>query len=263
MTLHNQQAQNWDPDQYAQHARFVSDLGEPVIDLLAPKPSERILDLGCGDGLLTQKLVAAGCHVLAIDSSPEQVAAARKNGLDARVANAESLSFHEEFDAVFSNATLHWIRNADAVIRGVFQALKPGGRFIAEMGGARNIKVIHQALIHALNNRGIEAATIDPWFFPTAEEYQELLEKHEFHVERISLFHRPTVLPGDISDWLETFAKPFLNVIQKDQQKEVIEEIRNMIRPKLYDLNRGWVADYVRLRFVAHRPSTTDASMSE
>jgi len=118
--------QKWDPRTYAQNARFVSDLGSPVVDLLAPRPGERILDLGCGDGALTEKLVAAGALVVAVDASAEQVAGARARGLDARVARAESLPFDAEFDAVFSNAALHWMPDASAVLSSVYRALRPG-----------------------------------------------------------------------------------------------------------------------------------------
>lgn len=136
--------QRWDPATYARHARFVSDLGAGVVELLAPRPGERILDLGCGDGVLTETLVAALCQVLAVDRRAEQIAGARARGLDARVARAESLRFESEFDAVFSNAVLHWIRDADAVLASVSRALKPGGRFVAELGGAGCVQIIRE-----------------------------------------------------------------------------------------------------------------------
>src|ERR1700688_2897528 len=126
--------QTWDPDRYARNARFVSDLGMPVVELLAPQPSERILDLGCGDGALTAKLVAMGCEVVGVDSSEAQIAGARALGLDARLMDGHALSFRSEFDAVFSNAALHWMRRSDEVIAGVHRALRPHGRFVAEMG---------------------------------------------------------------------------------------------------------------------------------
>ena len=135
-------AQVWDPARYAQHARFVSDLGSPVVELLAPKRGERILDLGCGDGVLTKTLADLGCDVVGVDSSVGQVEAARALGLDARVMPAEDLPFDQEFDAVFSNAVLHWIRRADPMIAGVHRALKPGGRFVAECGGQDRKSVV-------------------------------------------------------------------------------------------------------------------------
>jgi trans-aconitate methyltransferase len=128
-------AQQWNPQQYAENARFVSDLGAPVIELLAPQPGERILDLGCGDGALTVKLLDFGCKVIGIDSSPEMVVAAKSLGIDARVMNGQTLQFNGEFNAVFSNATLHWMKNPESVIAGAWCALKPGGRFVGEFGG--------------------------------------------------------------------------------------------------------------------------------
>src|SRR5262249_21711375 len=128
-------AQTWNPEQYAKNARFVADRGQPVVDLLAPKAGERILDLGCADGALTKKLAAMGCDVVGVDGSAEQIGAARALGLDARVADGQALDFDTEFDAVFSNAALHWMKRADDVIAGVWRALRPGGRFVGEMGG--------------------------------------------------------------------------------------------------------------------------------
>ena len=163
--------QTWDPNRYAQNARFVADLGAPLIELLAPQPGERILDLGCGDGALTEKLAACGCTVVGVDGSAEQIAATRARRLDARVMNGEALDFDRQFDAVFSNAALHWMKRADAVIDGVRRALKPGGRFVAEMGGAGCVAKVRGALTTALRRRDIDAVPLDPWYFPTAEDY--------------------------------------------------------------------------------------------
>jgi len=146
--------QTWDPDRYARNARFVADLGAPLIDLLAPQPGERILDLGCGDGALTERLAACGCTVVGVDGSAEQITAAKTRGLDAHVMNGEALTFSHEFDAVFSNAALHWMKRADAVIEGVRRALKPGGRFVAEMGGAGCVAKVRGAVKAALARRG-------------------------------------------------------------------------------------------------------------
>jgi trans-aconitate methyltransferase len=245
--------QRWDPQTYAQHGRFVSDLGAGVVDLLAPRPGERILDLGCGDGALTEKLVAAGAEVVAVDASAEQVAAARARGLDARVALAESLPFTAEFDAVFSNAALHWMRDASAVVASVRRALRPGGRFVAEMGGAGNVAAIRTALAQALDRRGRDGRALDRLFLPTAEEYRALLEAHGFMVRTITLFARPTPLPGELSAWLETFAQSFLRAVPDGDRARLIEEVSAALRPQLYQADRGWVADYVRLRFAALR----------
>jgi len=243
--------QRWDPRTYAQHGRFVSDLGAGVVDLLAPARGERILDLGCGDGALTEKLVAAGAQVVGVDASPEQVEAARARGLDARVARAEALPFAAEFDAVFSNAALHWIRDADAVLASVHRALRPGGRFVAEMGGAGNVAAIRAALAEALDRRGLDGRAFDLLFLPTAEEYRARLEAHGFAVRTIALFPRPTPLPGEMSAWLETFAQPSLRAVSDGDRPGLIEEVTAALRPRLYQADQGWVADYVRLRFAA------------
>jgi SAM-dependent methyltransferase len=244
-------AQSWDPESYARNARFVSELGTPLVDLLAPRAGQRILDLGCGDGALTQKLVALGCAVVGVDASAAQVEAARQLGLDARVIDAEALPFEEEFDAVFSNAVLHWIRKPDPMIRGVYRALRPGGRFVAECGGAGCVETIRRALVEALEQRGMDGEPRVPWYFPTPEDYGARLERAGFRVESIALFPRPTPLPGDLLGWLETFAQSFLQGLDAVERRAYLQEVRAALEPKLRDANGVWIADYVRLRFAA------------
>ena len=246
--------QTWDPERYARNARFVSDLGMPVVELLAPKPGEHILDLGCGDGALTEKLVAMGCTVVGVDGSAPQIAAARARGLDCRVMDGEHLRFDNEFDAVFSNAALHWMQRADAVIAGVWRALKPGGRFVAECGGHGCVATIERALVAALDRRGIDGARVSPWYFPTTEDYGARLRAQGFRVDSIALIQRPTPLPGDITGWLETFAESFTAVLPGAARAAFIEEVREAVRPSLCDAAGNWTADYVRLRFAATKP---------
>ena len=245
--------QVWNPEQYAQNARFVSDLGAPVVDLLSPRPGERVLDLGCGDGALTESLVESGCQVVAVDGSTEQVAAARARGLDARLEQAEQLSFSSEFDAVFSNAVLHWVKDQESVLRGVWQALKPGGRFVGEMGGVGCVQSIRFALYESLALRGIDPKDRDPWFFPDRDEYQALLSVAGFVTESIEIFPRPTPLPGDLRGWLETFAQPFLSGLNDSESESLLTEVEATLRPQLLDEDQRWVADYVRLRFAARK----------
>lgn len=242
-------AQTWDPERYAANARFVADLGAPVVELLAARPGERILDLGCGDGALTTKLVGLGCTVVGVDASGAQIAAARKLGLDARVMDGENLNFQEEFDAVFSNAALHWMRNPGRVISGVWRALRPGGRFVAELGGHGCVAKIKKALVDGLNRRGIDGEAAVPWYFPTVEEYSERLVKARFAVTSIALIPRPTPLPGDILAWLETFAESFTATLDPAQKDAYLTEVREGLRPQLCDDSGTWTADYVRLRF--------------
>jgi SAM-dependent methyltransferase len=245
--------QTWNPEVYARNARFVSDLGMPVVELLVPQPGERILDLGCGDGALTAKLAALGCEVVGVDSSPAQIAAAQRLGLDARVVDGRSLDFAGDFDAVFTNAALHWIPQADAVIAGVRRALRPGGRFVGEFGGEGNIRAVVDALYVALRRRGIDPTPLNPWYYPGVEEYRGRLEAHGFAVRAIALIPRPTPQPGDISGWLETFAGAFLSVVPEPERPALIAEVRELLRPTLYTAEGKWVVDYVRLRFAATR----------
>jgi SAM-dependent methyltransferase len=243
--------QTWDPDRYARNARFVSDLGAPVLDLLAARAGERVLDLGCGDGALTERLQSQGCRVVGVDASPEQVEAARRRGLDARVADAERLDFHAQFDAVFSNAALHWMKRPDAVLAGVREALVPGGRFVGEMGGKGCIARIQRALCAEIERRGIDPRPLDPWYFPGDDEYRRRLEAHGFEVEFIALIERPTVLPGDIGGWLETFAESYVFAVPAEQRAALIDAVRERLRPALCGPDGAWTADYVRLRFAA------------
>jgi trans-aconitate methyltransferase len=244
-------AQSWDPENYARNARFVSDLGAAVVELLAAQRGERILDLGCGDGALTRKLVDLGCEVVAVDSSALQVEAARKLGLDARVMSAEALPFDEEFDAVFSNAVLHWIKTADPMLAAVFRSLKQEGRFVAEFGGYGCVHKIRTALVQALDRRGIDGEAHVPWYFPTPGEYATRLERAGFRVDSIALIPRPTPLPGDIIGWLETFAQSFLQGLPDVERAEYLQEVRTVLKPQLRESTGIWVADYVRLRFAA------------
>jgi len=247
------QTQHWNPAQYAKNARFVSDLGMPVVELLSPQPGEYILDLGCGNGALTVKLLGIGCKVVGVDSSPEMVAAAKSLGLNAQVLDGETLQFNNEFDAVFSNAALHWMKNSSSVISGVWHALKPGGRFIGEFGGYGNVSAIVTAIESTLSSRGVIVA--DPWFFPSPELYRGLLEASGFAVQNIALISRPTPLPGDVGGWLETFSQPYTSVLPAAERKIFISEVVETLRPVLCDVNGNWYADYVRLRFSATKPN--------
>lgn len=196
----------WNAEAYATNARFVADLAADLLELLDLKPGEYVLDLGCGDGALTEKL-AARATVVGVDTAPGLLDAAKARGLDARLIDGENLSFEKEFDAVFSNAALHWMKNADRVLAGVRRALKPGGRFIGEFGGHGNIAAVRIALSAILARRG--TPMIDPWYFPTAEEYRAKLKAFGFEVLSISLIPRPTILPTDMAAWLDLFAPMF------------------------------------------------------
>ena len=247
--------QVWNPDKYARNARFVADLATSVMKLLAPQAGERILDLGCGDGLLTRKLALAGCRVTGVDASPAFVDAARAHNLDIRLMDGQSLNFADEYDAVFSNAALHWMPEADAVLNGVWEALKPGGRFVAEMGGAGNCAAIVTALEEALNRRGIDASACNPWYFPSPQAYGERLARAGFSLEFICLEERPTRLPGDVMGWLETFAGNFIAALPPEGRHAYMREVAEDLAPRLRSTSGAWAADYVRLRFRARKTS--------
>lgn len=244
--------QHWDPDLYARNARFVADLGSPLIDLLDPQSGERILDLGCGDGALTETVAARGVKVVGVDASLDQIAAAQKRGLDARVMDGRRLNFSHEFDAVISNAALHWMGPSAPVLDGIARALKSGGRLVVEMGGHGNVATIVNALTIVLGQRGIDAAAHNPWFFPNEATMESLLHHAGFHIDQLTLFKRPTVLPGTLAAWLDTFAESFLGVLGKTDADQVKTEIAHKVKSQLCDSQGRWVVDYVRLRFVAH-----------
>lgn len=244
--------QNWDAKRYAADARFVAELGMPVLELLAPRAGERILDLGCGDGTLTARLTELGCEVVGVDADPDMVRAARARGLDARLADGAALPFKGEFDAVFSNAALHWMKkDPDAVVAGVARALRPGGRFVGEFGGHGNVAAITVALLAVLARRGIDGEALHPWYFPAPDEYRARLQQHGFTVETIELIPRPTPLPAGMSAWLGVFAAPFLVRLSSEERAAMCDEVVGLLKPALCDRAGDWTADYVRLRYAA------------
>ncbi len=246
--------QIWDPHRYQAEAGFVARLGEPLLELLAPRAGERVLDLGCGDGSLTLKLVAAGCRAVAVDSSAAQIAAAQERGLDAHVADAQGLVFENEFDAVFSNAAIHWMPRQAEVIAGVRRALKPAGRFVGELGGAGNVACLVAALEAELGVRGYAAAGLNPWTFPTAEAFRTLLEDAGFVVDLIDLFARPTRFEREVADWLTLMAQSFLAPVLAAARADFLAAVTGRLRPALFR-DGVWLLDYVRLRFSARLPA--------
>lgn len=226
----------------------------PLVEILKPQPCERILDLGCGDGRLTKAVAEFGCRVIGVDSSPELIEAARGRGLAAAVMDGHALAFDSAFDAVLSNAALHWMKGPDAVIAGVWRALKPGGRFVAELGGEGNVRTVVVALYRALRRRGVSPAPLNPWYFPGASEYRARLEARGFRVRHIGLRPRPTPLHGDVTGWLDTFAQSFTMALPQSERSGFIAEVRRELALKLRDAEGRWVVDYVRLRLAAEKP---------
>lgn len=248
-------SQTWDPDRYRRNAGFVADYGESMIRTLEAGPGDTVLDLGCGDGRLTRKIADTGATVLGVDTSAEQVAAARAMGLDAEVADAAALRFDNAFDAVFSNAALHWVKDADTAIDGVWRALKPGGRFVGELGGAGNVATVTDAMAAALAARGIDIAALWPWFFPDADDYRARLERRGFRIVSIEHFDRPTPIPGRLGDWLETFGESFLAAVPEAERPALKDAVEARTRGILHADGEGWHVDYVRLRFHAVKPT--------
>ena len=244
---------SWNPESYAKNARFVSDFGEPLLQLLDAQPGELILDLGCGDGVLTEKIADYGCAVIGVDSSFSQLKAAKDRGLNVIVMDGHQLCFRRQFDAVFTNAALHWMKQPEAVVAGVANSLKRAGRFIGEFGGKGNVATIRSALHAGLRRHAIDPTPIDPWYYPSPEEYSALLSKAGFIVNYIDLIPRPTRLPGDILDWLEVFAQPFTQALAEPKRESFLKEVRNELATCLRDGDGKWTADYVRVRFKATR----------
>ncbi len=248
-------SQTWSPSDYQQHAGFVPALGASILARLAPQAGQRILDLGCGDGVLTLDLLASGADVVAVDGSPQMVAAAVARGVAARVMDARALTFTAEFDAVFSNAVLHWIPEADAVLAGVARALRPGGRFVAEFGGHTNVAAIVVALEAAFVRHGLRFQS--PWYYPSPDEYRARLDANGFIVDDIRLVPRPTPLPTGMLGWLRTFGVSIFASVPGTLVARVEQDVLDLLRPSLCDTNGQWTADYVRLQVVARSRSGT------
>eukprot|EP00752_Nemacystus_decipiens_P015678 g13992.t1 len=323
-------ADDWDAGRYSTNAGFVPELGKNLLDILSPRSGERILDVGCGDGVLTAEIKARGCQVVGIDFAPDMIAAAVKRDLEAYVMDASAinapfllskLTNHQchsssssssedpsspstegrrgyspanggaarapgesdpatasqdrqgapAFDAVFTNAALHWVRAPRTVIEGVKRVLRPGGRFVGEFGGHGNMAAVRVAMHAALWRRGVDPLKVDPWYFPTPHEYRRLLEAAGFIVDDVWLVPRPTILPAGtgMRGWLSTFTQAFLNAIPEDSTSArgetdenglteakavVVDEALAALQPALRDKEGIWTADYVRLRFRAHLP---------
>ncbi len=251
-------ASRWSPSDYAQHAAFVPALGAAALALLDPKPGELILDVGCGDGALTQRIAMAGANVIGLDASAEMVEAARARGIDAFVADAEALDLERfgQFDAVFSNAALHWMLDPDAVASGIFGALKQGGRFAGEMGGEGNLARLRQGLRDELTARGYAVPEQDPAWYPGVEAFTRLYCIAGFGQVRAELIDRPTPLPGGIAGWVKTFRSGLLDVamVPEWERDDVAAGVEARVAPALRQADGSWCADYVRLRFSMRKP---------
>ncbi|MGB3238535.1 MAG: class I SAM-dependent methyltransferase [Geitlerinemataceae cyanobacterium] len=249
---------NWNTSLYDEKHSFVWQRGTDLLPLLDAKTGEKILDLGCGTGHLSDRIAQTGAIVLGIDSSPKMIAQARQcyPTLNFEIIDGENLPYHTEFDAIFSNAALHWMTQPERAIEGIWRSLVPGGRFVAEFGGKGNVGTIVEALCRILVAAGYPEPTIENlWYFPSIGEYTTLLEQQGFDVSLALLFDRPTPLDGDegMQNWLAMFAASLLTEIPTERQPEILTAVERQLRPHLYR-NSLWYADYRRLRVVATKP---------
>ncbi|HYD14350.1 MAG TPA: class I SAM-dependent methyltransferase [Allosphingosinicella sp.] len=251
-------ANRWSAADYAKNAAFVPRLGDAVLQLLDPRPGELILDLGCGDGVLTERIVEAGARVIGLDSSAEMVEAARARGIDAFVADAETMDVERfgQFDAVFSNAALHWMLDPDAVATGIFGALRDGGRFVGEMGGEGNLLTLRTALRKELTLRGYTMPDKDPSWYAGVEEFCRLYVTAGFCDIHAELIPRPTPLPGGAADWVRTFRAGVMDVamVPEWERADIAAAVEARVAPVLQQPDGSWNADYVRLRFAMRKP---------
>jgi len=253
-----QPTNTWDAQLYNEKHNFVYDYGTGLIDLLAPKPEERILDLGCGSGELTAKINTVAKGTVGIDKSPEMVAKAKAQFPNCafEVGDAVNLNFSEPFDAVFSNATLHWVLDYKKAIQNIYASLVDGGRMVAEFGGKDNVMAITDTLRDCLCQSGyVRQSALQLWFFPSIGEYTSALESQGFTVTFAQWYDRPTALADSetgIADWLQMFAKPFFDRISADHALEIRNEVQDSLRDRLFK-NGTWYADYKRIRIVAFK----------
>lgn len=231
--------------------RFVRDYGLRVVELLNVEQGEEVLDLGCGDGLLSALLMESGARVTGVDIDPDAVKRARERGVDAFVLDAQNLSFPARFNAVFSHASIHWMPEVDKVFAGVWRALKPGGRFVVETGAHRNVAAIHTAMIATLLHFGVKEEEVPRFYYPASDECCDLLEVSGFSVISIQTFPRPTPLPKGIEAWFEMFGEPFFSKVPPELRMEAMGYAKKLLEPVLKTGHGDWIADYVHLRFKA------------
>ena len=244
----------WDSALYEQHHGYVSRLGADLIDLLAPQPAERILDLGCGTGHLTQEIAERGATVTGLDNDDAMLARARANYPQLHFVQADGQNFSVDapYDGIFSNAALHWMRDAQGAVACMARALRPGGRLVAEFGGGDNVQLLYGGFCDALRELGLAPPARFPWYFPTPAAYSQLLAAHGLEVLAARLFPRPTKLEGaqGLRNWYLMFLGEHLDQLDSDTRERVLVAAEGRLRPSQWQ-DGCWIADYIRLRVVA------------
>lgn len=246
----------WNADLYDDKLNYVSHFGKGIVELLRPQKGERILDLGCGTGDLSYEISKSGAMVTGMDASTQMVVKAREKypSIPFIVGDGETFRTNEKYDAVFSNAALHWMKDAEKVVESIGLALHPGGRFVAEFGGEENVQTVIRGIEEVLYQEyGVNATKRNPWYFPSIGEYSALLERYGFNVQYAHHFHRPTVLPDGekgLLHWLDGFANDFFPEFSKEEKIVIYEKIKDKIQPDLYK-DGIWEADYKRIRIIA------------
>jgi SAM-dependent methyltransferase len=241
----------WFNDSQAQKLRFISDLGLGVIDWLEPIQGDRVLDLGCGDGVLAERIANRGCEVVGVDSDDYLVGLSRDKGIETYLLNGLDMTFQNEFTAVFSNDSLHTFVDQPEILKPINRALKEDGRFVGELGGFGNLAAIISTLRAIALERKLDETMAHPWLFPTVEEYSNLLESCGFRVDRIITFARPTVLPLDLREWLEITFELYFNQLDPAKRQDALDLVVNALEPVMCDSHGNWLPDFVRLRFSA------------
>ncbi len=237
----------WNPNSYNKHTAFVSQLALPVVDLLDPKEGEKILDVGCGEGALAEEIERRGAKVIGVDTSSEMIEQCKDKGIEAYVGSVTDLPYEKEFDAVFSNAMLHWVKDARGAVQNIAKSLKSGGHFVCEFGGEGNAYHLVSAMEEVFTNHPEFGVFDNLWYFPSVREYTTLLEAEGFSVEYMEIIPRPTLM-DDISNWLDIFANGVTKHLSKAQFETFKQECREILKETIYSEEEGWILDYKRLR---------------
>jgi trans-aconitate 2-methyltransferase len=249
-------AQNWDAELYESKHSFVWQYGEGLVDLLAPKPGERILDIGCGTGHLTRKIADSGASVVGIDSAVAMIGQARQNypQLTFALADCTQMEYSDEFDAVFSNAALHWVLDAAAAVKAMARALRSGGRLIVEFGGHGNVQIIENAVIAAVAKHLGNEVPPRKTYYPSIAAYTSLLEAHGIETQWAQLYQRPTPLEGahGMENWIRQFKWYYFEALTVEFRAGALKEVLADLGTKLHNA-QGWYADYRRLRIIAFK----------